>query len=148
MASRVYRDVTEQQVLDIGRGARAVGSTSADDREMRLKMGRAIRSRRRALNMTQAELAAQMDVSAGLISQWELGTSRILADDLRRLSQVLDAVNILFGGNSTSHPPPENEATEEDERVSSQRLMLNTIFDSMNDKARERLIRVALAMRD
>ena len=52
-------------------------------------LGRAIRSRREALEITQAELGARIGLSRTSVTNIECGRQRLLIDQFCRLAQVL-----------------------------------------------------------
>ena len=127
------------------------------DRDGDNLVGQALRARRRFLGLRQEDIASRMGVSRGLVSQWEQGTTRIMAGDLTRLAEALGVtVGDLFG-----HPDVSNliwacrrgNAANEGElakvlRREHQERMLLSVFDAMTDEQRERLVRVAQALRE
>ena len=56
-----------------------------------MRIGEQIRARREELCLTQEELAEKLDISRQAVSKWESGVSVPTAENLRRLSQTLDA---------------------------------------------------------
>ena len=65
------------------------GITSGGEAALAGTLAEAIRARRRQLNMKQSELAAELGVTGGLVSQWETGRTRVLAQDLTRIARAL-----------------------------------------------------------
>lgn len=66
------------------------------------KIGSRISARRRALGLTQEQVAERMDVSIQMISNLELGKKAIRPENLVKVCTVLDisADYLLFGHNS------------------------------------------------
>lgn len=54
-----------------------------------IEIGQRISDRRKRLDLTQSELARQLDVARETISNWERGTRQILADDIPTLAKAL-----------------------------------------------------------
>ncbi len=59
-------------------------------------IGAAIREGRRKKKWKQKELAKILDVSSSLVSLWETNTRIPLGDDLIKIANLLDIVDILF----------------------------------------------------
>ena len=67
------------------------------------EIGRRISDRRRLLNMTQEQLAEQMDVSIQMISNLERGVKAIRIDNLVRISRILKiSTDYILTGKQTS----------------------------------------------
>ena len=60
------------------------------DEKLLQEMGARIKLRRRELNMTQEQLAEQMDVSIQMISNLELGKKAIRPENLAKVCDILD----------------------------------------------------------
>ena len=71
------------------------------DQEFLKAMGQRITARRKALGMTQEELAEKLDVSPQMISNLELGKKAIRPENLARVCAVLNlsADFVLTGSN-------------------------------------------------
>lgn len=71
------------------------------DQEFLRAMGHRITLRRKALGMTQEELAEQLDVSPQMISNLELGKKAIRPENLARVCDILglSADFVLTGSN-------------------------------------------------
>lgn len=54
-----------------------------------MKLSEAIRSAREAAELSQAEVAAKMDVSTSTVADWELGNHRPKINKLERLAAVI-----------------------------------------------------------
>lgn len=72
------------------------------DTEFLKTMGQRIAGRRKALRMTQEELAEKLGVSTQMISNLELGKKAIRPDNLAKVCEVLklSADFVLTGGNT------------------------------------------------
>src|SRR6201999_261447 len=55
----------------------------------KLALGHRIKEARRRLEMSQTDLAKQLDLTAGAIGQWEVGLAGVSTDTLGRLGSVL-----------------------------------------------------------
>lgn len=62
--------------------------TTADDFDVRL--GAAVRARREAVNVTQAQLGKAVGVTFQQIQKYERGTNRIAASTLAKIAEALD----------------------------------------------------------
>jgi len=67
--------------------------------------GDRIRQARRAMRLSQEELAGRMDVTQPLVSQWEHGRKALSADQLKTLAEILGVTPgwLLYGGTLTEH---------------------------------------------
>jgi len=97
------------------------------------KMGERIYRRRRALNLTQEQLAEKLGVSTQMISNLESGKKAIRPENLIKVCSVLDisADYILTGGNNDSFSRLSdklNGLTQEE------LVLLESIVDYMNCK--------------
>ncbi len=116
-----------------------------------------IRERRRFLKMSQRELAAKMQVSPSLVSQWEQAKTRVLADDLERLAGALETSRTdLVGGPKVvdfyqvkEHYPITTVIPDAtivmnifDKRDRQEQLMMD-VFRMLNEDQRGLLIRLA-----
>src|ERR1700720_1113824 len=70
------------------------------------KLGRAIRSRREALKMTQSDLAKYLELSRASITNIELGKQSVLVDQLFRFAEALktEPSNLLPSGSLEPQP--------------------------------------------
>ena len=65
-----------------------------------LTIGDLIRIRRNELKLRQSDLAAMMGVSQALVAQWETGRTRLMAEDVGKLAEVLKTTRGYFVGES------------------------------------------------
>ncbi|MBE5759634.1 MAG: helix-turn-helix transcriptional regulator [Clostridiales bacterium] len=73
-------------------------------------MGKRIAEARQKCGMTQAELAAKMNVTDKAVSKWERGISRPDIDSIPRLAECLSmSTEELFGSTGTKEVPEKNE---------------------------------------
>lgn len=71
------------------------------DQEFLKAMGQRITARRKALGMTQEELAEKLDVSPQMISNLELGKKAIRPENLARVCAVLNlSADFVLTGSS------------------------------------------------
>lgn len=79
-----------------------VGVDAVRDTEFLKAMGQRIMARRKALRMTQEELAEKLGVSTQMISNLELGKKAIRPENLARVCEVmgLSADFVLTGSNT------------------------------------------------
>lgn len=68
------------------------------------RIGQNIKTRRKELRVTQEELAENIDVSVGYISQVERGVTKISLDLLDRLACALGCEIVDFLSGTTSNP--------------------------------------------
>lgn len=96
-----------------------------------MKTGQLIAAQRRALNLTQDELAAKLHVTGKAVSKWERGLSFPSVDLLIPLAETL-GVNVtdLLAGEII--PPPEREQKAEV-------VVVETLTDAERTKRRARL---------
>lgn len=72
------------------------------DAEFLKEMGQRIMIRRKALRMTQEELAERLGVSTQMISNLELGKKAIRPENLVRVCEVLElSANFVLTGSNT-----------------------------------------------
>ena len=70
-----------------------------------MTLGQQINLLRKQKNLSQEELAAEMDVSRQSVSKWETGLSRPDTENLIRLAKILEVdVNVLIGSPEVSSP--------------------------------------------
>lgn len=60
------------------------------DDELHAALGKKIREQRQLSGLTQAELAARIDVSRSSLTNMELGRQRLLIDQLYKMAEVLN----------------------------------------------------------
>lgn len=79
-----------------------------EDKTFLKEMGRRISQQRRALGLTQEELAERIDVSTQMISNLETGKKAIRPENLSKICRVLDisADYILTGAERTTPADP------------------------------------------
>lgn len=63
-----------------------------------LTIGEMIRRRRVELDLAQVEIARRVGVSGVLVSQWETGKSRIMADDIPKIAAALSTTSSRLMG--------------------------------------------------
>lgn len=81
-----------------------------------MPLGMNIRKYRKALGLTQTELAAILGTSQYVITNYERGTNNPLASSLPQIAKALGvSIDQLFGFESTSHqdkPEPKKSSRE------------------------------------
>lgn len=97
-------------------------------------MGQRILLRRKALRMTQEELAEKIDVSTQMISNLELGKKAIRPENLAKVCEVLElsADFILTGTNTKS--AVDAVADKLIQLTPEELQMVNDMIDYMNGK--------------
>lgn len=83
--------VTPRKVEDLPRPSKAEDLP-------RPSIGEMIRRRRVELDLAQVEVARRIGVSGVLVSQWEMGKSRIMADDLPKIAAALSTTSSRLMG--------------------------------------------------
>ncbi|MGH7609165.1 MAG: helix-turn-helix domain-containing protein [Candidatus Dormibacteria bacterium] len=68
-------------------------------------LGHLIRTRRRALRLTQAELAARANISRGVLQKLEEGRGTVTMDSVLRIVSLLSA-DLVLRDRSAATPPP------------------------------------------
>ena len=92
-----------------GRGRRGRRGSDAVDSQI----GERLRERRRALGLSQAELATRMGFTPPQINRYEHGTTRLSAAGLWRAAQVLGVPpSYFFDGLGERRRPPETSELE------------------------------------
>ena len=108
------------------------------------------------MGLRQEDIASRMGVSRGLVSQWEKGTTRIMARDLNRLGDALgvpaanlfnDTLSNMMWVSPKAHAAKSAEEMTDIMRLEHQEKILLSLFYAMTDDERERLLRVAQALR-
>lgn len=99
-------------------------------------MGERIYARRRALKLTQDELAEMIGVSVQMISNLELGKKAIRPENLVKICQVLDiSADFILTGNTaagTGKVPNSDGMAEKLQRLSTDELsLLDSFVDYM-----------------
>jgi len=126
------------------------------DRDDENIIGQVLRTRRRMMGLRQEDIASRMGVSRGLVSQWEKGTTRIMARDLNRLGDALgvpaanlfnDTLSNMMWVSPKAHAAKSAEEMTDIMRLEHQEKILLSLFYAMTDDERERLLRVAQALR-
>lgn len=104
------------------------------ENEFLKNMGQRIMLRRRALKLTQEELAERMGVSTQMISNLELGKKAIRPENLAKLREVLglSADFILTGGSVSS--AVELTAGKLLSLTDSELAMVNDLLDYMTNR--------------
>ena len=102
------------------------------DSEFLKEMGLRIMLRRRALRMTQEELAEKMDVSTQMISNLELGKKAIRPENLAKVCSVLElSADFILTGADTKTAV--DDVAEKLVQLTPEELrMVNEIIDYMN----------------
>ncbi len=71
--------------------------------QLQIQMGKRVSARRKALALTQEQLAEKMNVSIQMISNLELGKKAIRPENIVKLCSVLDiSADYLLTGNNTN----------------------------------------------
>ena len=71
--------------------------------QFQIQMGKRVSARRKALALTQEQLAEKMNVSIQMISNLELGKKAIRPENIVKLCSVLDiSADYLLTGNNTN----------------------------------------------
>ena len=107
------------------------------DSEFLKEMGKRIMLRRKALRMTQEELAEKLGVSTQMISNLELGKKAIRPENLSKVCEVLElsADFVLMGSNTKTAV---DSVAEKLVQLTAEELqMVNNMIDYMNNKKRE-----------
>ena len=94
------------------------------------EIGNKIKTRRTALNMTQKDLAKEMNVSNQLISKWETGESVPSLEYLNSLCKALNADYSYFISDSENEPVSDEAAKPEKQRKFKFNLKLFLIIAS------------------
>lgn len=104
------------------------------DTEFLRKMGQRIMVRRKALQLTQEELAERLDVSTQMISNLELGKKAIRPDNLAKVCKALDlsADFVLYGADTQT--PVDIVADKLPHLTDTELQMVNDMIDYMNSK--------------
>ncbi len=78
---------------------------------MKTECGKVIAANRKRLGLTQAELGAELNVTAQAVSKWENGISEPDFATLQRLTELFGiGAEEFFGGKKTETPPAKTEA--------------------------------------
>ena len=89
-------------VIIIGVLLNRLGVYAVGDNEFLKEMGQRIMVRRKALRMTQEEMAEKLGVSTQMISNLELGKKAIRPDNLVRVCEVLElSADFVLTGTNT-----------------------------------------------
>lgn len=100
-----------------------------------------IRRLRKAKGLTQTELASLINVSAGLISQWETGlVKEITGKTLIRLANALDSTPEMLIGIS------EGEKVKADDSLPTDEMRVLMLFRALSPKNREIALRLLKAL--
>ncbi|MBM2293851.1 helix-turn-helix transcriptional regulator [Sulfitobacter pseudonitzschiae] len=99
-------------------------------------VGSQIRTRRRALNLSQPELAARINLSVQQIQKYETGANRVSASTLAEISDALEIPIIaLF--------PSEYQEREQTQRLSNEEVALIELHRSADVESRKLLNNLA-----
>lgn len=104
------------------------------DTEFLKEMGQRIMVRRKALRMTQEELAEKLGVSTQMISNLELGKKAIRPGNLAKVCEVLElSADFVLSGSNTKTAV--DAIAEKLIQLTAQELqMVNDMIDYMNSK--------------
>ena len=104
------------------------------DNEFLKAMGQRILVRRRALRMTQEELAERLGVSAQMISNLELGKKAIRPENLAKVCEVLElSADFVLTGTNTKTAV--DAVAEKLTQLTAEELqMVSDMIDYMNNK--------------
>lgn len=90
-----------------------------------MSLGSRIKSKRKELKMTQAEVAALLGIDNTTISKWESDTYEPDVETLKQLANIFNTTtDFLTGKNKISSPPGEERSREE---------LLHDIVDDPDD---------------
>ena len=104
------------------------------ENEFLKEMGQRIMLRRRALKLTQEELAERMGVSTQMISNLELGKKAIRPENLAKLCIVLElSADFILTGSNTS-TAVDMVANKLLSLTDKELKMVNEMIDYMNSK--------------
>lgn len=111
-----------------------LGVYAVGDNEFLKEMGQRIMVRRKALRMTQEEMAEKLGVSTQMISNLELGKKAIRPDNLAKVCDLLglSADFVLIGTNTKTAV---DAVAEKLSQLTAEELqMVSEIIDYMNNK--------------
>lgn len=90
-----------------------------------MKINEVIQTKRKALNMTQLQLAEKLDVSDKTVSRWELGTIYPNIDMIPKIAAILGiSINELFGDNGNISEPINNHEKRDYKKIVTFKLFL------------------------
>ena len=102
------------------------------ERGILMRIGEQIRARREELCLTQEELAEKLDISRQAVSKWESGASAPTAENLRRLSQTLDAQFDKTGKEDTDpHSIADQDSIAEPDSIAD-------LWDQVEEQSKEK----------
>lgn len=114
-------------------------------------IGFRIREQRKKMNLTQKQLADKVSVSPQVVSNWERGYTEPSADDISRLSEVLDCPGDYLLGKNVDISVNGKKIISKEERDIAKRMSelrsdlasaTGLLFDGepMSEEARESLL--------
>lgn len=104
-------------------------------------IGNRIKTLRKKKNWTQQNLAAHVNVSSQVISNWEREYTNPTHEDVSRLAKVLEASAdyIIFGEESTSLKPLGDHSNTETANSEIERLILQEVRQLRNEDKQKAL---------
>ena len=121
-------------VIIIGVLLNRLGVYAVGDNEFLKEMGQRIMVRRKALRMTQEELAEKLGVSTQMISNLELGKKAIRPDNLAKVCELLDLSSdyVLTGTNTKT--AVDAVAQKLTQLTAEELKMISDMIDYMNNR--------------
>ena len=121
-------------VIIIGVLLNRLGVYAVGDTEFLKAMGQRIMVRRKALRMTQEEMAERLGVSTQMISNLELGKKAIRPENLAKVCDVLDlSADFVLTGTNTKTAV--DAISEKLTQLTTEELqMVSDMIDYMNNK--------------
>lgn len=125
---------TSPMVIIIGVLLNRLGVYAVGDTEFLKAMGQRIMVRRKALRMTQEEMAERLGVSTQMISNLELGKKAIRPENLAKVCDVLDlSADFVLTGTNTKTAV--DAISEKLTQLTTEELqMVSDMIDYMNNK--------------
>lgn len=108
-------------------------------------VGNRIRLRRKLINMTQEQLAANLGITFQQVQKYERGTNRVSASRLFQISEILDVTVTFFFEDWDDRPV----GSKTDKKLFRDERSVNmlTYFDKIQDQSvRDQLVSMAKAL--
>jgi len=118
------------------RGRRGRGDSDGIDAHI----GRRLRERRRALGLSQAELATRLAFTAAQVNRYEHGTTRLSAAGLWRAAETLGVAPSYFFDGLASQDGPGGAAAAPDLEIEARALLLARYLRRLGPDLQEKLI--------
>jgi transcriptional regulator with XRE-family HTH domain len=96
-------------------------------------IGNRIKSLRRSVGLSQANLGESLGVTFQQIQKYESGRSRIAADKLQRIAQALNVDVNYFYDTRNGETPSEREARRTQVSPTPEGILFNEHFDKIKD---------------